>query len=184
MSGAPTPGKSRPGTYGNEEVLCIPQSSSTTEASPSDCLVSYPERSLGRVLPQSVYSTAPLNWGKHHHHHVALPAWIFLSHYRPLLLVGLQGYVLCRNRAVSSWSSCLSSSMWRGPQAYVAYEFVLTSPAVSRMSGSSNLDSFHDGWLVAVQLAAFLCNCRQVFSLYISLSCNSKHVVYIINILT
>ena len=46
----------------------------------------------------------------------------------------------------SSWSSCLYSSMWRGPQEYVAYEFVLTSPAVSRMSGSSNLDSFRDGW--------------------------------------
>ncbi len=27
-----------------------------------------------------------------------------------------------------------------------------TSPAVSHMSGSSNLDSFHDGWWVAVQL--------------------------------
>ena len=40
----------------------------------------------------------------------------------------------------SSWSS-----MWRGPQEYIAYEFVLTFPAVSRMSGSSNLDSFPDG---------------------------------------
>ena len=40
----------------------------------------------------------------------------------------------------------LCSSMWRGPQDYVTYEFVPTSPAVSRMSGSSNLDSFRDGW--------------------------------------
>ena len=46
----------------------------------------------------------------------------------------------------SSWSSCLCSSMWRGPQEYIAYEFVPTSPVVSRMSGSSNLDSFRDGW--------------------------------------
>ena len=43
----------------------------------------------------------------------------------------------------SSWSSYLSSSMWRGPQMYNTYEFVLTS-AVSRMSGSSNFDSFRD----------------------------------------
>ena len=53
---------------------------------------------------------------------------------------------------------------------YVAYEFVLTSPAVSNMSGSlwvfvvltspavsnmsgsSNLDSFRNGWYVAIQL--------------------------------
>ena len=45
----------------------------------------------------------------------------------------------------SSWSSCLCSSMWRGPQKYITYEFVPTSPAVSHMSGSSNLDSFRDG---------------------------------------
>ena len=49
----------------------------------------------------------------------------------------------------SSWSSCLCSAMSRGPQEYITYEFVLTSPAVSSMSGSSNFDSFHDGgrWL-------------------------------------
>ena len=35
---------------------------------------------------------------------------------------------------------------------YIAYEFALTSPTVSRMSGSFNLDGFRDGWLVAVQL--------------------------------
>ena len=52
----------------------------------------------------------------------------------------------------SSWSFCLCLSTWRGPQEYVTYELVLTSPAVSRMFGSSNLDSFQDGWLVAVQL--------------------------------
>ena len=28
----------------------------------------------------------------------------------------------------SSWSSCLCSSMWKGPQEYIAYEFVLNSP--------------------------------------------------------
>ena len=44
----------------------------------------------------------------------------------------------------SSWSSHLCLSMCRGPQEYIAYEFVLTSLAVSHMFGSSNLDSFRD----------------------------------------
>ena len=46
----------------------------------------------------------------------------------------------------SSWSSCFCSSMWRGPPKYVAYEFILTSPAVSHVSGSPNLDSFRGRW--------------------------------------
>ena len=58
-----TPGQSEPGSDGNKEVLCIHQSSSITEASPSDCLVSYPGHSLGGSYPsaemQSAYSTAP-----------------------------------------------------------------------------------------------------------------------------
>ena len=29
----------------------------------------------------------------------------------------------------SSWSSGPCSSMWKGPQEYIAYEFILTSPA-------------------------------------------------------
>ena len=46
----------------------------------------------------------------------------------------------------SSWSSCFCLAMWRGPQEYITYELIPTSPAVSRMPGSSNLDSFCDGW--------------------------------------
>ena len=52
----------------------------------------------------------------------------------------------------SSWSSCLYTSMWRGLQEYITYEVIPTSPAVSYLSGSYNLDSFRDGWYVAVQL--------------------------------
>ena len=52
----------------------------------------------------------------------------------------------------SSWLSCLCSSIRRVPLKYIAYEYVLTSPAVSHMPGSSNLDSFHDGLYVAIQL--------------------------------
>ena len=56
------------------------------------------------------------------------------------------GFLLVSNFLLgSSESSYLYSSMWRGPWEYVAYELVLTSPAVSCMSGSSNLDSFRDG---------------------------------------
>ena len=46
-SGATISGQSEPGSNGNEGVLHIPQSSSITGTSPSDCLVSYPEYSLG-----------------------------------------------------------------------------------------------------------------------------------------
>ena len=46
----------------------------------------------------------------------------------------------------SSWSSCPCSSMCRGPQEYITYEYVPTSPAVFYRSGSSNFDSFRDEW--------------------------------------
>ena len=50
LLGATTLGQSGPGS-GPEGVLCIPQNSSITGTSPSDCLVSYPGHSLGGVLP-------------------------------------------------------------------------------------------------------------------------------------
>ena len=79
-------------------------------------------------------------------------------------------------------SSCLCLSMWRGPQEYDTYKFIPTSPAVSHMSGSSNLDSFL-WWVVSgrtpaalrgaasrtcsLLLAAFLFSYRQAFSQYV-----------------
>ena len=63
-SGAIIPGRSGPGSNGREGVLRIPQISSITGTSPSDCFVSYPGHELevgsytsAEVL--SVYSTAP-----------------------------------------------------------------------------------------------------------------------------
>ena len=50
-----------------------------------------------------------------------------------------------------SWSSNPCSSMWAGPQVYIAYELVLTSPSVFCMSCSSNLDGFQDGRKVSIQ---------------------------------
>ena len=46
----------------------------------------------------------------------------------------------------SRWPSNLCSALWRGPQEFITYELIPTSPAVSRMSSSSNFDSFRDGW--------------------------------------
>ena len=40
----------------------------------------------------------------------------------------------------------------KGPQEYITHKLVPTSPTVSRMSGSSNFDSFRDGLWVAVYL--------------------------------
>ena len=51
QSGATNPSQSGPGSNGNEGVLCIPQSSSITGASPSDRLALYWGHSLGWVLP-------------------------------------------------------------------------------------------------------------------------------------
>ena len=50
LSGAITLGQRGPGRNGNEGVLCIPQSSSITRVSFSDCFMSYPGYSLGGVL--------------------------------------------------------------------------------------------------------------------------------------
>ena len=47
LSGATTPGQSGPGSNGNKGVLRIPQSTSITGTSPSDCVVSYTGLSLG-----------------------------------------------------------------------------------------------------------------------------------------
>ena len=60
----------------------------------------------------------------------------FSPPYRPLLPAGLQDYILCRQRAFVCrflLVVLLCSSMWRGPQEYVIYEFVPTSQAVSWM---------------------------------------------------
>ena len=66
LLGATFPGQSEPGSESNVGVLYIPQSSSITGASPSDCLVSYLGYSFAESYPsaevQSVYSIALANW--------------------------------------------------------------------------------------------------------------------------
>ena len=70
LLGATTLGQSGPGNDGNKGVLRIPQISSITGTSSSDCFVSYPghSRRWGSYLSatvQSVYSTAPAGWAKY-----------------------------------------------------------------------------------------------------------------------
>ena len=89
----------------------------------------------------------------HHHQHVAPSARIpltFSNHPSQSSVASGRSSVTSRISTEllyvgSSWSCCLCSSIWRGPQEYITYELVPTSPAVSRMSGSSNFDSFRDG---------------------------------------
>ena len=60
---------------------------------------------------------------------------------------GLPVYTLYQLTALVYWVCCFSnlySSMRRGSQENITYVFVLTSQAVSHMSGSSILESFHD----------------------------------------
>ena len=75
LSGTTTLDLRRSRSNGNEEVLYIPQSSSITLTSPSDCLVSYPGHSWGESYPsaekQSVYSIAPAEWAI---------GWLILCH--------------------------------------------------------------------------------------------------------
>ena len=81
--------------------------------------------------------------------------------------------------ACSNWSSCIFSAMWRGPQQYIIYELVPTSPAVSCMLGSSNLECFFvmGGWwpyssclwgvasgICSILLTAFWCSCCRALS--------------------
>ena len=70
LSGATTLGQSGPGSDGNEGISRIPQSSSITGTSLSDCLVWNPGHSLEvgsypSAEKQSVYYTAPVNWASH-----------------------------------------------------------------------------------------------------------------------
>ena len=65
----------------------------------------------------------------------------------------------------SCWSSCLCSSMWRGPQEYVTYEFILSSPRVSRMSGSSTCIVFVKGGKWLYSCCFFGCFLQDLFKI-------------------
>ena len=67
LSGATTPEQNGSGSNGYERIVCISQSSSITEVSISDCLVSYQGHLLGggsypSVETQSVYFMVSADW--------------------------------------------------------------------------------------------------------------------------
>ena len=97
------------------------------------------------------------------HHHVEQLAQISLTLSCHSSLSSIAPSRSSRLHPVSAQSYCrevvhfcssfnLCSSIRRGPQKNISYEFALNPLAVSRMFASSNLDGFRDGWWVAVQL--------------------------------
>ena len=95
QSGATTPGQGGPGSNSNKGVLCIPQSSSITGTSPSDCLVSYLGYSLGEeshpsAEKQLVYSTTLANWAtyKYAHTYMNIYCWNYFFCNRNIFLEG------------------------------------------------------------------------------------------------
>ena len=68
----------------------------------------------------------------------------------------------------SCWSSCFCTAMCGGPWEYISYDFIPASPAVSCMSGSSNLNSFVIGgrwpysWCLVGCCHQDACNLEQV----------------------
>ena len=127
------------------------------------------DNTFGRYNRRQDYSYGCTNITSHHHHHhhVVSPARISLTlSCHPSLSSIAPGrssrlYPVSAQSCCSSLSSCLCSSMRRGPEKYVTYEFVPTSPAVPCMSGSSNFDSFRDGLLCGVLPPGLVQYCSQ-----------------------
>ena len=95
-----------------------------------------------------------------HHHLIILSChqhgypWLSFAipRNRSSLLAGHQGYTLYPHRPAVCRFELVALLLQAGPREFITYELVPTSPAVFCWSGSSNLDIFHDGSLVAVQL--------------------------------
>ena len=82
------------------------------------------------------------------------------------------------------WSSCFCTAVCGGPLEYITYKFVPASPAVSCMSGSSNLNSFRDRRQVAVQLVScgvlppgLVQDCSQHSCVIVICNCHSSPAV-------
>ena len=91
----------------------------------------------------------------YHHHHICAAGTDISDPLSPLLPIvnRLRQVFRAISRILtellyvySTWSSRFCSAIWGGPLEYITYELIPASPAVSCMSGSSNLDSFRDGW--------------------------------------
>ena len=99
------------------------------------------------------YSSVEIGQNHHYHHHVVPPAEISFTISRHPSLSSIHPGRSSRLHPVSA-QSCIYVLAGRPSFAYpcegvprsTLHEFFSTSPAVSRMSGSANLDSFRDGW--------------------------------------
>ena len=116
-----TLGQSRPGIDGYERVIHIPQSSSITETSPSDCLVSYPGHSLrGSYLStavQSVYSTAPANW-----ENLTLDLYVIMLSVKQS---GIKYHFVVRLTEIAPWTpGPLPNTLHIWPMAYYIYIYI------------------------------------------------------------
>ena len=133
----------------NEEVRYISKIT-MAEISPSDGLLLYPGH-------RDTFFLIYCHHHHHHHHHVVPLVRISLTLSRNFSLSFIAFGRSSGLHPVSSHSCCrfelvvlLLLGHMRGPLEYITDEFVLASPAVSCVSGSSNLYSFRDGRPVAV----------------------------------
>ena len=97
LSGATTPDQSGPGRDGNEGVLRIPQSSSITGTSPSDCLVSYPGHSLGEHYPFAEGAVGVF----YSHSRLSNDRSLLINLLTPVLQLVKKLYGCCTNRIVN-----------------------------------------------------------------------------------
>ena len=124
LSGATTPGQSGPGSDG------LPQSSSITGTSPSDCLVSYPGHSFAGVLPlriDAVYSPSCL--GKWYRWSFIILIFInelikVLLHSHCLIMFS-STFDLCKHKKKQWWMSFdafffLHKSIWWHTSAFLS----------------------------------------------------------------
>ena len=127
-----------------------------------------------------------------HHHHVVLVARISLTLSCHFSLSFIASGRSSGQHPVSSHSCWMYVRAGRhafarpcvGSIEYITYEFVLASPAVSCMSGSSNLNSFRNRRQVAVQLESCGC-CRRTCSRLLSaFLCVGLKVEILINLVT
>ena len=91
-------------------------------------------------------------------HGYSLPS-LASPRYRPLLSADPQGYIPYRHRAdVYRFELDVLSLLIhvKGAQEYITHELAPTFPVVSPVSGSSNFDSFRDGWSVTVYIYIYI----------------------------
>ena len=116
----------------------------------------------------------------HHHHHVALPVRIFLTlsrHLSPSSIAPGRSSWLHRHRAGRPIFSHPCEGVHKSMPLMSLSLLLQLCP---HMSGSSNLDSFHNEWQVAYgccfvgcrfqdffNIASRILNCRQSFSPYV-----------------